>query len=76
MSRAPVVTVTSDYAQRCMPYKVRTSCGHIVVRKMRPATAGVPFSDDVVLEAPNGLACADCKPGIARNDVPTMPEKP
>jgi len=45
------------------PYKVRTGCGHIVVRRMRPATAGVPFTPETVLEAPNGRPCPECESG-------------
>lgn len=43
------------------PFKVRASCGHIVIRKMREATAGVPYADDVILDAPNGRACEECE---------------
>ena len=57
---APKVTVTSEYSERCQPYKVRTSCGHIVVRMMRPATARVAWSETVVLEAPGGMPCPEC----------------
>jgi hypothetical protein len=45
------------------PYKVRASCGHIVIRRMRPATAGVPYTPEVVLDAPNGRACEHCEGG-------------
>jgi hypothetical protein len=48
------------------PYRVRTSCGHIVLRRMRPSTARVPFSPDVVLEAPGGAPCPECSKGAAR----------
>jgi hypothetical protein len=43
------------------PYKVRARCGHIVIRRMREATAGVPFSETVVLDAPNGRECDECE---------------
>jgi hypothetical protein len=43
------------------PFKVRASCGHIEVRKMREATAGVPYTPETVLEAPNGRACHECE---------------
>lgn len=45
----------------CKPFKVRASCGHIVIRKMREATAGVPYTDETVLDAPNGRACDECE---------------
>lgn len=45
----------------CQPFKVRASCGHIVIRKMREATAGVPYTPETVLEAPNGRACEECE---------------
>jgi hypothetical protein len=43
------------------PYRVRTSCGHIVIRRMRPSTAGAPFTPETVIEAPNGRPCEDCE---------------
>lgn len=58
---ALVMTSRQDKSQMTQPYKVCTSCGHIVIRRMRPATAGVAYSEDVVLEAPNGRACEDCE---------------
>ncbi len=42
------------------PYKVLTGCGHVVIRRMRPDTAGVEFSGAVVLQAPNGMPCPKC----------------
>lgn len=53
--------VTSAYVERCQPFKVRASCGHIVIRKMREATAGVPYTEKTVLDAPNGRACDECE---------------
>lgn len=47
--------------ESCKPYRVLTSCGHEVIRKMREATAGVPWSEDVVLQAPNGRPCDACE---------------
>jgi len=44
-----------------MPFKVRASCGHIVIRRMREATAGRPYTEDTILEAPNGRACEECE---------------
>jgi hypothetical protein len=57
------LTVTSyqNQADMTQPYKVRTGCGHIVIRRMRPATAGVPYTPETVLEAPNGRPCAECE---------------
>jgi len=43
------------------PFKVRASCGHIVIRRMREATAGVPYTPEVVLDAPNGRECDTCE---------------
>lgn len=43
------------------PFKVRASCGHIVIRRMREATAGVPYTEETILEAPNGRACDACE---------------
>ena len=52
--------VTATLVSQCMPYKVRTSCGHIVIRKMRAETAGVPYTEEVVIEAPRGRPCEPC----------------
>jgi len=60
-ARPKPVLVTSTFAEQVKPYNVRASCGHIVVRKMREAVAGVPYSEAVVLEAPNGRACDACE---------------
>jgi hypothetical protein len=53
------------------PYKVRASCGHIDIRRMRPSTAGVPYSADVVLDAPNGAPCEACQVAARRWHVVT-----
>ncbi len=47
------------------PFKVRTSCGHIVTRKMREATAGQPYTAAAILEAPNGRPCDACEMALA-----------
>jgi hypothetical protein len=52
---------SSAIAESTRPYKVRASCGHIVARPMREATAGVPYAPDVVIEAPKGRACDACE---------------
>jgi len=59
-TKGPVL-VTSKVEDRVQPFKVRASCGHVEVRSMRAATAGVPYSPDVILEAPNGRACDACE---------------
>ncbi len=53
--------MTAILIEGVKPFKVRASCGHITVRKMREATAGVLFTEDTILEAPNGRACPDCE---------------
>lgn len=53
--------VTTTLVESVKPFKVRASCGHIVIRKMREATAGVPYTPETVLDAPNGRACSDCE---------------
>jgi hypothetical protein len=73
-AKAPVI-VTSRIADTVRPFKVRASCGHIVVRKMRAATAGVPYSEDVVLNAPNGRACDACE-AKAKKDFGAHAPKP
>lgn len=53
--------MTASYvADATQPYQVRTCCGHVVTRRMRPSTAGVAYSPDVVLEAPGGAPCLVC----------------
>lgn len=51
----------STVVDACQPFKVRASCGHIVIRKMREATAGVPYTPETILDAPNGRACEECE---------------
>ncbi len=63
LASAMAITWEVRQADMTQPYKVRTSCGHIVTRRMRPATAGVPFTPDIVIEAPNGALCPDCHAG-------------
>lgn len=48
-------------ADATQPYQVRTGCGHIVTRQMRPSTAGVPYTPETVIEAPNGRPCPTCE---------------
>jgi hypothetical protein len=57
----PPSNVVSILVASCLPYQLRTSCGHLVIRKMREATAGVPYSPDVILEAPGGRPCEACE---------------
>jgi hypothetical protein len=59
-TKGPVL-VTSKVEDRVQPFKVRASCGHVEVRPMRAATAGVPYSPDVILDAPKGRACEACE---------------
>ena len=59
-TKGPVL-VTSTIADTVQPFKVRASCGHIVKRPMSAETAGVPYSPDVILEAPKGRACDACE---------------
>ena len=73
-AKVPAV-VASTIADTVQPFKVRASCGHIVVRKMRAATAGVPYSEDVVLNAPNGRACDACE-AKAKQDFGAHAPKP
>jgi hypothetical protein len=53
--------VQSHLVDSTQPYQVRTGCSHIVIRRMRESTAGVPFSPDVIIEAPNGRPCDECE---------------
>lgn len=54
-------TVTSRLIDATKPYQVRTGCGHIVIRRMREATAGVPYTPETIIEAPNGRYCDGCE---------------
>lgn len=53
--------MNSAYVDRCKPFKVRTGCGHVVIRMMREATAGVPWTEETIIEAPNGRTCDECE---------------
>jgi len=57
----PLIMMYQNKEDMTQPYKVRTGCGHVVVRRMRPATAGVPFTPETVIEAPNGRPCDACE---------------
>lgn len=57
----PRSNVVSILSAGVLPYRVRASCGHIVIRKMRESTAGVPFTEDVLLESPTGRPCEPCE---------------
>jgi hypothetical protein len=59
--KANAARVGSTSAEGIQPYRVRASCGHVVVRPMTPATAGVPYSETVVIDAPKGRACEACE---------------
>ncbi len=50
-----------ERANMTQPFKVRASCGHIDIRRMREETAGVPYTEDTILEAPNGAPCGECQ---------------
>jgi hypothetical protein len=54
-------SVTSGWKERCMPYQVRMACGHIETRMMREATAGMPWTPEVVIDI-TGADCAACDP--------------
>ncbi len=51
----------SGYTDKTQPYKVQTGCGHIVIRRMRESTAGVPFTEATIIQAPNGRPCDECE---------------
>lgn len=58
----------AQLSESTQPFKVRTGCGHIVIRRMREATAGVPYTPETILEAPNGRPCDECerKAGVSK----------
>ena len=58
--------VRSYFVEQVKPFQVRAACGHIVIRKMREATARQPYSPEVVIDAPHGRKCNDCE----AEDVP------
>ncbi len=51
----------ASLTESTQPFKVRASCGHIDIRRMREATAGVPYTPETILDAPNGRACKECE---------------
>ena len=58
------------YEEKCHPYRVRMTCGHLETRMMREATAGMPWTSDAVVDAPTAK-CAAC-----RNTTPRPPGHP
>jgi hypothetical protein len=64
MTKYPSAVIDS-----CKPFKVRASCGHIVIRKMREATAGVPYTPETILEAHQGRACEQCETAVKTNPI-------
>jgi hypothetical protein len=74
-TKGPIL-VTSTIADTVKPYRVRASCGHIAVRPMRAATAGVPYSPDVILNAPKGRACDACEAKHKQPDFGAHAPKP
>lgn len=53
------MTIETGFMERTQVYQVRMSCGHIEQRRMRPATAGMPWSPTAVVQA--GAKCACCR---------------
>ena len=72
-SRKRVPAVASKLTESVKPFKVRASCGHILIRPMREATAGQRYSPDVVIDAPKGRACDACE---AKKDFAAHAPKP
>ena len=60
MTKAQQPVVTSGWVERCKPYQVLMTSGHIDTRMMREATAGVPWTPETVLTA--RAACTQCDP--------------
>lgn len=62
---APAKTITSEVTsmltERCMPYLVKMSCGHVESRLMRPATAGIPWSEGATVDNTRGATCKACR---------------
>ena len=59
--QAQIDRYNSAVVDSVKPFKVRASCGHVEVRKMRESTAGVPYTPETILDAPNGRACPTCE---------------
>jgi hypothetical protein len=54
------ITVTSGFVAQVKPYRVRMTCGHVEIRKMREATAGIPWTETAEVLAPYAQ-CAACR---------------
>lgn len=54
------MSVTTS-VEKTRPYRVLASCGHVVIRRMREVTAGIPYAPDVLLHAPHGMPCESCQ---------------
>lgn len=63
----PIGPPISQRGDATQPFQVRTGCGHIVIRRMRESVAGVKWSAEVILEAPNGRPCPACEGSAAAN---------
>ena len=52
-------------------YKVLMACGHIEHRRMRPATAGIPWSPEAIVETPRAecKACRDSEFNAAKGST-------
>jgi len=49
--------------EKCQPFRVQMSCGHVEIRMMRESTAGEPFSPQALLTS--SVGCAECEPSKA-----------
>ncbi len=47
--------------EKCERFQVRMACGHIEIRVMRPATAGIAWSQDAIVDNTKGAECKACR---------------
>jgi hypothetical protein len=59
LAARPAVTA-GFVGERLHPYRVRMTCGHVVVTLMRPSTAGVPWTPEAEVAAPYN-PCRECQ---------------
>lgn len=50
----------SMLTEKCQPFRVAMTCGHVERRMMRPALAGMPYSETALVVA--GAECTHCAP--------------
>lgn len=55
-------TIDQEQSQLTQLYKVlMRGCGHVESRRMRPETAGIPWTPEAVVQSSEGACCKACR---------------